>query len=131
MTGDTALASDEHPTLQCKTVGNAGLTTSLDGPQLYYSWSVTKDQWYKLTLSPADIYLYLYFFSSGACTASAIGADCQSGGVSGAVTAGAASFGSTVSMSFTPTTAGTYRIAVDSFEAGSFGGFKLRAEEVP
>ena len=81
--GDTKYSSDEFSGLNCKVVGSSSNTSTLSGRQLYYKWATVKDQWYKLTLNPTDYYMYLYVFTSSACTEAAIETDCQSGGATG------------------------------------------------
>jgi hypothetical protein len=100
-----------------------------DGSQVYYKLSLTAGKVYKFELRPT-FYAYMYIFGS-TCTATAINNDCGSGGKTGAITASYVSSGSAGSIIFKPSATGTYTVAVDSFNSGSYyeGKFQLNIEE--
>jgi hypothetical protein len=125
VSGDTIFAVDEHSALKCREAGQTKLTTALDGPQLYYRWSVIKDTWYKLTLHPKKVPLYLYIFNGGSCTQAAMSADCQ-GGVGRAM---GVWHGDTEALYYQAPSTGTAVFAVDTF-AGGGGPFTATVEAI-
>jgi hypothetical protein len=126
--GDTKYSSDEFSGLNCKVVGSTYTTSSLSGRQLYYKWATVKDQWYKLTLSPTDYYMYLYVFTSSACTEAAIETDCQSGGATGNAI-GSVYDGESESLYFKAPSTGTAYFGVDYTSAGYTSAFEATLEE--
>jgi hypothetical protein len=125
VSGDTSLSVDEHKFLKCKEAGKTTPTTSLDGPQLYYSWTVAKDAWYKLTLHPKTAPQYLYTFTGASCTEAAISTDCQSGmGHAMGVW-----HGDTEALYYQAPSTGKATFAVDSY-AGVGGPFTATVEAI-
>jgi hypothetical protein len=121
---NTLLSKDEHASLRCRRAGSSSTTSTLDGPQLYYSWAVTKDQWYRLTLKALETTQYLYVFT-GACNAAAIETSCQSSDASGGAVGGVAK-GDTRALYFKAPSTGVARFAVDSTSQG--GAFEATVE---
>lgn len=103
-------------------------SSSLAGPQLYYTVNLTANKPYKFTLKPT-FNAYMYIFPSASCgTSTKINTACQSKGASGATT-GEVKLGSTQSFLFQPTTTGDYVLAVDSTSVTQSGSFTLDFEE--
>jgi hypothetical protein len=102
---------------------------ALQGPQVYYSVALTAGKSYKISLTPS-YYGAVYLFNS-LCTAAAINGSCGSGGGTGAVD-NYIYPNNTESITFTPKTSGTWKIAVDSRITSSgynSGSFTLTVEE--
>ncbi len=121
--GDTAGAGNEFSTVKC------GLTSALNGPQVYYRLNMTAGIPYKLSLATAfDGYLVV-FSGAASCQAGAIDTDCASAGATGQVLAVS---NTQKTLVFTPKTTGAYYLAVESTDVktGYYGYFKLDVKEV-
>lgn len=122
----SAFTPDEFPTVQC------GRST-LDGPQAYYAVTLQAGKSYGIALTNKSVQgwlsngMYGYVFGSS-CTATAINRDCSSGGTTGAAFSGTSS-GRTEWLKFSPSTSGTYHIAVDTPGADYSGGFRVDVVE--
>lgn len=127
--GDTApgLTPDQFASLQCKGTGST-IATTLDGPQAYYKFAGKAGQWYRITLTPTFT-AYMYAFTQAACTAAAIGVDCQSQGVTGEASGSVSSWIPEL-MHFQAASAGDVYVAVDSTLDSYFGTFFLDVEEI-
>jgi hypothetical protein len=129
--GDTwsTMTPDEFPNVRCYTASTSTIY-NMDGPQAYYKFDAQAGKSYKITLEGvAANSLYFYVFGT-TCTEAGINADCQSGGVSGDFGGtGTVSSGGSRAMIFSPTTPGTYTIAVDSNDPYDAGHFNLIVEE--
>ena len=115
-TGTTMGLSNEYGTqIYC---GN--VTTVMMGPQAYYKLSLTAGKTYTFTFTPDYYYARLYIFD-GTCSAAAINADCSSGGKTGMVS-GYLTRGMANTVTFTPSTTGTYHVALDAtYVSSSYG----------
>lgn len=108
--GDTALSTDQFPTLQC------GGTVPMAGPQLYYKVDMVKDTTYRVSLkSTFDAFMVL--FSTITCSEGAIETECGTAGITGDMIW--KSSGRTMDLLYTPSVDMTY-LAVDS--GGGHGG---------
>jgi len=118
--GSTGGASNEFS----KSIG-CGLGVDFDGPQVYYSISLTKGTWYKLSLTP-DFPAALYVANAQSkCKPSNLNTDC--GSRAGTVLP-LVSQGATLSTAFSPVVSGTYLLAVDSMDPLASGDFVLAVE---
>jgi hypothetical protein len=101
------------------------------GSQLYYKVAMTAGKTYRITLDASYYYAAAYVFGT-TCTMGAINAACSSSGATGAY-AVATSPSQNAVIQFTPTTSGTYTIAVDSrpysSSYASAGSFELTIED--
>jgi hypothetical protein len=110
VSGDTTNVPNEFGTaINC---GSFSLNDILLGSQLYYKVALTANTTYTFTFTPYYSYARLYIFTD-TCTFSTINSDCGSVGKTGLITSTASS-GSPVNVTFTPTTSGTYKFAVDA-----------------
>jgi hypothetical protein len=116
------VANEFGRTIRC---GSSG--TDYDGAQVYYRLAMTAGHIYRIDLIP-NFRANMYIFRT-TCTATAINADCGSGGKTGAVYSSLISPGSSGRIDFKPATSGTYTIAVDSYVATEAGDFKLKIED--
>jgi hypothetical protein len=117
--GTTIGAANEFATLQC------GGGTSFAGPQVYYTVDLTASTTYRFNLTPTfDGYIYL--FKNAACTENAIETDC-SGTTDGGYLEVA--YDESGDIIFTPTSAGTYYVGVDSSSGSDVGDFHLFIQE--
>ena len=124
ISGDTRYVTNEFGTaINC---GSYSTSSILMGSQLYYKVQLTAGKSYSFSFTPYYSYARMYLFG-GACTYTAINADCGSKGVTGLVSSSASS-GSTVNTSFTPKKTTTYTIAVDSTQTSTTasGAFTLQ-----
>ncbi|MCK5799278.1 MAG: hypothetical protein KAI47_18935 [Deltaproteobacteria bacterium] len=124
VTGDShnVMTADEYSTLTC------GSSTTMDGPNAYYSFSAKAGQSYKITVTNnAGYYLYYYVFGSS-CTESDIATGCASNSTTGVFQS---SFNSGLSRTniFAPPAAGTYHIAIDGTDEYYFANFNLEIQE--
>jgi hypothetical protein len=127
--GDTLASADEFSGVNCRRAGGtSAVSTTFDGPQLYYKWAATQDQWYKVSVQ-ADFTAYFYLFSSSTCTEAAIDADCQTDGTAG-TSVGSIFSGQTESVYFKAPATGDLYVAVDSTSATTAGTFKVTVTEV-
>lgn len=126
MNGDTSGMTDEYPTLRCGALAD-NVTTEMDGPQAYYKFAATKDQWYRIALTPQFL-AYLYVFSSTTCGEAEIGKDCTSGGATGETSTYVGS-GKTGIVHFVAPSSDTFHIAVDKQTDVDYGTFRLTVEE--
>jgi hypothetical protein len=110
---------------------DCGGSTDFDGEQAYYEFTVDATKGYKLTLSPTFSSAYMYVFQKGSCAvASAINADCGSGGLSGVYTSSSASATTSRTLTFSPSNSGQYVVAVDTTFVPNAGDFTLEIEEI-
>lgn len=116
----TLAAPDELATLTC------GAKAPLDGRQLYYSFTAELNKTYAIELAPTFEGALYVFDESVGCTAKAIDAACGSGGTSGDILAQAIAAKATGTLTFKPSKAGSYVIAVDSYAPNQFGRFSLK-----
>ena len=123
--GDTTGRQDEFATLNCQ--GTTFSSDNMDGPQAYYRFQARKDQWYKLTLT-AGFGAYVYLFSDGRCTESAIEKDCASGGATG-VSSNLVLKDRPEAIYYQAHADGELRVAVDSSNFLDYGAFQLVIEE--
>ena len=124
--GDTTGATDQFPTLACK-YGYGTSTITMDGPQLYYKFSATKDQWYKVLLTSTFANAHAVIFTSATCTEADIQTDCQSGGLTGEFSEDVDDAKTRATYFKAPATGMVY-VAVDSESAA--GAFTLSVEEM-
>ena len=124
VTGSTiGLANEFSSQIQC---GQGNTYYAFDGNQAYYWVSLTAGKSYKITLNPA-FYAGFYVFGNS-CTAATINSDCGSNGKTG-LYQGYVQANTSSSMTFTPTTGGIYRVAVDTRYETYSGTFTLSVEE--
>jgi hypothetical protein len=122
VTGTTVGAQNEFQ----KQVG-CGLGVDFDGPQVYYTVSMTAKTWYKLSLT-ADHSASLYLAgAAGGCKAANIETDCS--GLTGTVIPEVQK-GATEATAFSPLTSASQLLAVDSLDPKSSGSFTLAVEEL-
>lgn len=120
---NTAFTLDEFATLRC------GGSTDFDGPQVYYSLTLTQGKLYKIQLASTFAQSYLYLFRKSAnCAQAAIEADCASGGVDGGKI-GPISANGSAALYFIPPSTGDYVLGIDSSAHTYFGDFKVDIEE--
>ena len=124
VSGDTTGIKNEHSAVKC------GASYALNGSQLYYSVTLAAGKTYRLALTPATHIAYMHIFVGGSCTKDGkkIEAACASKGKTGDVVGPVAS-GTTGELYFSPATAGSYVIAVDSLGGGHSGAFTLQVGE--
>lgn len=122
--GDTheTLTPDEFPAVKCGTI-------TMDGPQAYYKFDATVGKSYKISVKSDAGYLQHFYVFGSTCTEAAISTDCSSAGATGLTTTSSFSGGTTRQLVFTPTTSGTYHIAIDSTENYGYGPFTLTVED--
>ena len=102
-----------------------GLSLKFKGPQVYYSLSLTKGQWYRFSLTP-DFSAALWLANAkGNCSYNNINVDC--GGIGGTVLPLVAA-GKTGQVAFAPLASGSYILAVDSLSLSDLGNFTLKVE---
>ena len=102
-----------------------GLGVKFQGPQVYYSVSLTKGLWYRFTLDP-DFSAALWLANTkGGCQYSNINVDC--GGIGGTVLP-LVSKGATGQTAFSPSVSGSYILAVGSLTKTQQGNFTLKVE---
>jgi hypothetical protein len=118
--GTTQGAPNEYGTA----INCGSLTTTYNGAQRYYKFSLTAGKSYRFTF--ADNYSSERMYIFNACGIAAINAACGSGGKTGATTVGTEN-----DLVFTPTTSGDYIVALDSTStAGNASGpFTLTVQE--
>ena len=123
VTGTTAVAQNEFGTQI-----NCGSTTQIfSAPQVYYKINATAGRTYNVTLASRFNGARFYAFA-GACDPTNINSGCSSAGVTGLVS-GTINNGQTDSLTFSPTTSGSYTIVVDSTTPTAVGDFDLTIEE--
>jgi hypothetical protein len=124
VTGNTAVGvKDEFAALKC------GGASTLAGPQLYYRVALAAGKTYRLKFRPTFSGTLYLFPDAATCQLAAMEFACASQGVSGAKLA-SVSPNATRSLYFTPTTAGTYVIGVDSLSSYASGSFVLNIDEI-
>jgi hypothetical protein len=100
--------------------------TMLYGNQVYYKVDLTAGKATDFVFQPAFGNAWIYLFS-GTCTAPAINSDCSSNGKTGFVAGAGAS--SPAKVTFTPSTSGTYTLAVDTADiparGSGYGAFTI------
>ena len=101
-------------------------STIYKGNQAYFKFTLTAGKKYTFTLKPKYKNARFYIFR-GSCKPHDINQDCGSGGKTGLVSANSYS-GNTITSAFTPTTSGTYHLAVDSTYTGTAGFFTLEVK---
>ena len=117
-------APDEFATLNCSS------STTLDGPNLYYKFPTTAGKAYKMKVTSKTIgAIYMYYFTTTACTESLIETDCQSGGVAGDGYVYAA-YGASNTLNYIASASGTVTVGIDYSSNTTHGQFELEIEEV-
>jgi hypothetical protein len=122
--GDThhVMTPDEFPGVKCP-------STAMDGPQAYYKFNAVAGQTYKIKVTnKAGYFIYFYVFGN-TCTEAAISTDCSSSGASGLYFSSSFDAPQFREVTFKPTTAGTYTIAIDGSVLYYNGSFTLEVEE--
>jgi hypothetical protein len=107
---------------------NCGGTGAFPGNQVYYKVALSAGKTYLVSFTPQYSFARIYLFRT-TCTEAAINADCSSDGKTGDVMTSGGFKGKTSLVQFTPTSSGTYTIAVDASSANYSGAFELAMEE--
>jgi len=102
-----------------------GLGVKFQGPQVYYSISLTKGTWYRFSLSPDFSGALWLANAKGSCLYNNINVDCA--GMGGTVLP-LVSKGATGMVAFSPAVSGSYILAVDSLSLTQQGNFTLKVE---
>lgn len=121
ITGTTQGAKDEFSGVNC------GGFSSFSGPQVYYEVDLSPTSGIALTFTPNFVSQLYLFSSSGGCSDGAINLYCGSGGLTGAVLT-AVQKDSTRTLTFVPSVAGKYKIAIDSTTTVHNGSFVLKVK---
>jgi hypothetical protein len=119
--GNTGPSKDEYATLRC------GGSNNLAGGQVYYRFNAQTGRRYRIAVKATDTTgsLFYYVFKQSSCgNQTAIEADCT-----GALSLAVSTNGAPRELLFTPTTSGTYVIAVDSVNSYDLGRFDISLKE--
>jgi len=107
--------------------GQSSASYAFDGPQQYYSVTLSAGKTYRLSLTAFFSYGALILFGD-TCGDKAINADCGSKGAAGGYVK--TSHSKTGYLLFTPKATGKFHLAVDSTSSSGAGPYKLAVEEV-